>query len=516
MQREIIVSATPHESRVAILEDGELVELMFDRPDQGRMVGDVYLGRVEAVLPGIQAAFVDIGSDKAGFLHASDLDDGSDVETDGADENGGNQGGNKGGGRGRKYPPIQDQLQKGQEVLVQVTKEPIGTKGPRLTAQVSLPGRFLVYTPFSNHVGVSRKIEDREERSRLRQMAKQILPDDAGGLIVRTVGEEVTEETIRRELKSLRANWTKIQKRVQSGRAPLLVREEMKLIGGVMRDLFSDKFDSIMVDSREILAGVKSYVSGVAPELMERIHFHSGPVPLFDEHGIEDEIQRAFGPKVDLSSGGHIVIEPTEALVSIDVNTGRDTGRKDPENTILRTNLEAAKEIAKQLRLRDIGGIIVVDFIDMESQQNRDRILHDLRSYLGRDRARTRAFEVSGLGLVEMTRQRVRPSLNQALTEDCDHCGGRGRVYTPSSMVRRLERGLRRAGAVQEERQLVLRVHPEVALHVLENEPDFLDRMSRATRVKLELRDDPLMRPDEFRLLSGRSATDVTHKYTTS
>jgi ribonuclease G len=498
------VSATPQESWVAILEDQQLVELMFDRPDQGRMVGDIYLGRVEAILPGIQAAFVDIGTEKAGFLHASDLER---EEEDDDDSKGGN------GRRPQKFPPIQDQLKKGQEILVQVTKEPISTKGPRLTAQISLPGRFLVYMPFSSHVGVSRKIEDRGERSRLRVMAKQIVPENSGGVIVRTVGEEVTEETLRKEFKRLHDNWKKIQRRSTSGRAPVLVHEEMKLIGGIIRDLFSDKVDAITIDDKQILNEVQQYMRAVDPDLLGRVHFHEGPGPLFDQYNIEDEIQKAFERKVMLPTGGYIIIEPTEALVSIDVNTGRYTGKKDPENTILRTNIDAAREIAKQLRLRDIGGIIVCDFIDMESQTNRDRILHELRSHLGRDRARTKAFEVSGLGLIEMTRQRVRPSLFQALTAPCEHCGGTGRLYTPETVVRRIERSLKRAAVAGQEQALVVRVHPEVALQVMEEEPDFLRRLGKKTHLRLVLRDDPLMRQDEFRILSGPAETDVTAKY---
>ncbi|HZD04609.1 MAG TPA: Rne/Rng family ribonuclease, partial [Longimicrobiales bacterium] len=445
--------------------------------------------------------------------HVSDLG----MEDDDEDDENGDDGPAGNGRRNRKSAPIQEQLRKGQDILVQVTKEPIGTKGPRLTAQISLPGRFLVYMPFSTHVGVSRKIEDREERSRLRKMAREILPPDSGGIIVRTVGEEVNRQTLEREFKRLHSNWKKIQRRARSQRAPAPAHREAKLISGVIRDLFSDKFDALTVDSREIYEEIVEYVRGVDPDLLERVRYHEGAVPLFDEHGIEEEIQSAFRRKVTLPSGGHIVIEPTEALVSIDVNTGRFTGKgkKDPEHTILRTNLDAAREIAKQLRLRDIGGIIVVDFIDMESQENRDRVIHELRSHLGRDRARTKAFEVSGLGLVEMTRQRVRPSLFHSLTGPCEHCGGTGRVYTPATVVRRIERSVKRAALAREERSLVVRVHPEVALQVLEEEPDFLRRLRKRTHLELDLRDDPLMRQDEFRLLSGPAETDVTDRYVT-
>jgi ribonuclease G len=504
-----LVSASPQESWVALLEDGRLVELMYDRPDQSRLVGDIFLGKVDAVLPGIQAAFVDIGSDKAGFLHASDLDYADDDEEDNGD--------NGGGRRSRKEVPIQDVIRQGQEVLVQVTKEPIGTKGPRLTTQISLPGRFLVFMPGSSHVGVSRKIEDRGERSRLRKLAREIVPSGSGGVIVRTVGEELNRNTFQKEFERLHEAWKRIQRKAKPAEAPALVHSEAKLISGVIRDLFSDKFDSLTVDNRDIHAEIGKYLKNVDPDLLGRLHLYTDRLPLFDKHGIEEEIHAAFQKKVNLPSGGYIVIEPTEALVSIDVNTGRFTGKKkkDPEHTILKTNLDAAREIAKQLRLRDVGGIVVCDFIDMESQKNRDRVLHELRSHLGRDRARTKAFEVSDLGLVEMTRQRVRPALFQSLTQTCTYCGGAGRVYSPATVIRRVERSLERVAAGGKEKRIVIRLHPEVALQILEQESDFLPAIRKRTKMKVDLLDDPLMRQDEYRLLAGPAETDVTEQYVT-
>lgn len=493
---------------MALLEDGQLVELMYDRPDQGRIVGDIYLGRVEAVLPGIQAAFVDIGTEKSGFLHVSDL-----VQDEDDDDNGGGN-----GRRSRKFPPIQELIKKGDTLPVQVTKEPISTKGPRVTAQVSLPGRSLVYMPFSSHVGVSRKIEDREERTRLKKLGKEILPENSGGIIVRTVGEELTQARFEGEFNRLHSAWKKIQRRADSSRAPACIHQEAKMVTGLIRDLFSDKFESLTVDSREVHNEIVQYVKGIDPDLVDRVHLYDERIPLFDSRGIEEEIQKAFQRKVEVPSGGHIVVEPTEALVSIDVNTGRFTGgkgKKDPEQTILRTNMDAAREIARQIRLRDIGGIVVCDFIDMESQENRDKVLQELRTWLGRDRARTRAFAVSELGLVEMTRQRVRPPLYDSLTRECRACGGAGRIFTPASVIRRIERSLQRAAADGKERQLGIRVHPEVAFHVLESEPGFMKRLSKWTRLELDLVDDPLMRADDFRLQAGPAETDVTERYAT-
>ena len=505
MRREIIIGASSRETRVALLEDKKLVELMLDRPDQGRLVGDVFLGRVEAVLPGIQAAFVDIGVEKAGFLHVSD------VVQEGGEPSENGRGGN------RKHPPIQQLLSKGDRVTVQVTKEPIGSKGPRLTGQVSLAGRFLVYMPFSARVGVSRKIEDRKQRARLRNLARKVIPADSGGVIVRTVGEEATEQRFARDFKTLRGSWLEIQRTAEAAPAPGVVRREARLISGVIRDLFSDKFDSLTVDSPGIFHEIEGYVKGVAPDLLDRLKLYQGQEPLFDAHGIEEEIHRSFRRKVGLKSGGHVVIEPTEALVSIDVNTGRFAGKKknDPAHMILKTNLEAAREIARQIRLRDVGGIVVVDFIDMDTQKDRDRVLHELRTHLGRDRARTRAFAVSELGLIEMTRQRVRPSIFTSITEPCTHCGGLGRVFAPDTVMRRVERSLRRAAAAKTERSLTVRIHPEVALHVLDSEPEFRKRVSSATGLRISLRDDPLLGEDEFRLLSGRAQLDVTGKYAT-
>ncbi|HEX2206123.1 MAG TPA: Rne/Rng family ribonuclease [Longimicrobium sp.] len=520
MKREILMNASARETRVAILEDDVLVELMVDRPDAARMVGDVYKGRVEAVLPGIQAAFVDIGTEKAAFLHVSDVaveDDGDDdddpAEREDAAEKAAANGGGGGDGRRGRYPPIQDVVKKGQDLLVQVSKEPISTKGPRVTAHISLPGRFLVYMPGSSHVGVSRKIEDREERARLRTLAREVLPDRAGGVIVRTVSEDLTRETFERELKSLMSTWQQIQKKAKRARAPAAVHREAKLTAGIIRDLFSQKVDSLTVDSKNVFDEIVAYLEQVDPTLVQRVHLYTEARPLFDAYDLEREIRDAFQRRVNLPSGGYIIVEPTEALVSIDVNTGRYTGKKDPEKTILKTNVDAAREIARQLRLRDVGGIIVCDFIDMESKANRDKVLQELRQHLSRDRARTKAFQVSELGLIEMTRQRVRPSLYHTQTEPCPTCGGSGRVFTPETVVRRIERSIRRAAADGKDRQITVRVHPEVALFLIEQEPQFLKGLEKSLKLTLGLRDDPLLQPDEIRLIATSTQQDLSAKY---
>src|SRR3954470_22390240 len=400
MKREILINANPRETRVAIIEDDQLVELLVDRPEARRMVGDIYYGRVDAVLPGIQAAFVDIGTEKSAFLHASDLvsatdedpeedddeDDDDDDSSDGAEEKEGAGAKGKQGGRSRRpeknTEPIQDVLKRGKEVIVQVSKEPISTKGPRVTAQVSLAGRFLVYMPFASRVGISRKIGERSERARLREQTKDLLPPNSGGVIVRTVGEDVTRETFQRELESLMNTWKKIKRKTTFVRAPSLVHRETSLARSLMRDVFSTKVEKVTVDSKQVFNEIIEYLKPLAPELVDRVNLYEEKVPLFDKAGIEQELRDLFKRRCDLPSGGYLIIEPTEALVSVDVNSGRYTGKKDPEKTILRTNVEAARELARQARLRDLGGIIVCAFIDMETKTNRDKVLQELRTHL--------------------------------------------------------------------------------------------------------------------------------------
>jgi ribonuclease G len=521
MKREILINANPRETRVAIIEDDQLVELLVDRPEARRMVGDIYLGRVEAVLPGIQAAFVDIGTEKSAFLHASDLvypedepsDDDDDEDDDDESEGSGNGGGGGGRRRRAKAPAIQDVLKRGQDLIVQVSKEPISTKGPRVTAQVSMAGRFLVYMPFAERVGVSRKIGDREARKRLRAQVEEVLPKDAGGVIVRTVGEDVTKETLERELTTLIGQWKRIKRKTHFVRAPNLIHRETSLTRGLMRDVFSTKVEQVTVDSKQVHNEILEYLKGIAPELIDRIKLYEDVVPLFDKANIEQELRDLFKRRCDLPSGGYLIIEPTEALVSVDVNSGRYTGKKDPEKTIFKTNFEAAREVARQARLRDLGGIIVCDFIDMETKSNRDKVLQELRMHLGRDRARTKAFAVSELGLIEMTRQRVRQSHLQNMTEACPTCHGTGRVFTAETIARRVERSVRRIGLEGKKDPMVVRLHPDVAMYVLESEKDLIKKLEKAVGFGLELRDDPLLRPDEFKLVVKSAGRDVTQQY---
>jgi ribonuclease G len=516
MRREIIINASKSETRIALLEDKLLVEVMVERPEAVRRVGDIYKGRVNAVLPGMQAAFVDLGLEKSAFLHASDLTPSeSDLdlfEEEEESEETPRRGGGRGGRRDEPVIRIEDALKKGQEVLVQITKEPIGTKGPRVTTQVSLPGRFLVLMPGHEHIGVSRKIEDRAERARLKTLMREIRPKDAG-VIVRTVGAEQGKKEFQSDIRYLEQLWAKIEKTAQRLRAPALLHQEMEFTTGLIRDIFNEDVDQLVIDSDQEHKAILKYLATYAPELRTRVKLYKGEAPIFDHFEIESEIEKAMERKVWLKKGGYITIDQTEALVAIDVNTGRFTGKKSQEETILKTNLEAAAEIARQLRLRDLGGIIVLDFIDMEDETNRKSVSDLLRQHLRRDRSRTKSFAISELGLIEMTRQRQRPSLANYFNEDCPECDGLGKVLSLQSAALKIERMLRRVGQRSKEKQLILRVHPDVAVHLVEQNADRLGRLEKQYRYRVEIRDDPSLRRNEIRLFRGRTYEEITKQF---
>ena len=507
MKTSIIINADSYETRIAILEDNELAELLVERSEQRRHVGDIYKAKVNAVLPGMQAAFVDLGLPKTGFLHASDLaeslgdlEDISDLE----------ENGDRGRRRRAPVPKIEDHLKKGQDILVQITKESIGTKGPRVTQQVSLPGRYCVLMPGVDHVGVSRRIEDRSERQRIKAIIGDNRPKGVG-LIARTAGEGKGDPEFTADVKHLHKLWQKIDRKAGTLRAPALVHRELEMTAGLIRDLFTDEVDEVIIDDKEAFAEIQTYLKNVAPELRDRVQLYKGREPIFDAFQIEAQIEKTFERKVWLKKGGYICIDHSEALVSIDVNTGRFTGKKNQEETILRTNLEAAREIPRQLRLRDIGGIIVIDFIDMEVEANKRAVLEELRSQLRKDRARTRAFAVSDLGLVEMTRQRERSSLLHYYTEDCPHCGGLGKVPSPETMLVKLERSMRRVSALGGARRITVKVAPEIALYFVEQEARRFAELEKRFRLKVDLKDDPQLKRGQMRVF-GEKKEELTQQ----
>jgi ribonuclease G len=502
VKQKIIINADSYETRVAILEDGELVELLVERADQRRHVGDIYKGRVNAVLPGMQAAFVDLGLPKTGFLHASDLAESLSglEEIPDPDENGDHD-----HGRRRRGPvlKIEDHLKKGQEILVQITKESIGTKGPRVTQQVSLPGRFCVLMPGVDHVGVSRRIEDRAERQRIKAIIHDLKPKDVG-LIARTAGEGKGDPDFAADVKHLVKLWHKVDRKAASVRAPALVHRELEMTASLIRDLFTADIEEVVIDDKESFAETQAYLKSVSPELRDRVKLYKGREPVFDAFNIESQIEKTFERKVWLKKGGYICIDHTEALVAIDVNTGRFTGKKNQEETIFRTNLEAAREVPRQLRLRDIGGIIVVDFIDMEIEANKRAVLDELRKELKADRARTKAFAVSDLGLIEMTRQRERSSLLHYYTEDCPHCGGLGKVPSPETMLVKLERAMRRVAGMGSERRITVKVSPEIALYFVEQEARRFSELEKRFKLQIDLKDDPQLKRGEMRVITDK------------
>ncbi|RPJ41424.1 MAG: Rne/Rng family ribonuclease [Candidatus Latescibacterota bacterium] len=504
---EIIVNASPNETRVAILENHLLVEFLAERADAARQVGDIFKGRVNAVLPGMQAAFVEIGLEKTAFLHVSDMvmPDAESMETFA-------EAGDRPEPPARKVPrgvSIEGLLKKGQEIMVQVTKEPIGTKGPRVTTQISLAGRYLVLMPRMPQVGVSRKIENREDRARLRETVHGVLPAGMGA-IVRTVAEGKQKRHFVSDIRYLTGVWKKIEEANERMPCPSLLHKEVGLTTGLIRDLFTEDVDRLILDSRREHKQVLTYLQSTSPELRSRVHLYKEDTPIFDAYEIENEIQKTLSSKIWLKAGGYIVIEQAEALVAIDVNTGRYTGEKDQEETIVRTNLEAAREIPRQLRLRDVGGIIVIDFIDMEKESNREKVLETLRDALKRDRSRTKTFRVSELGLVEMTRQRVRPSLLHYFSSPCPHCGGTGKRLSLATLAMKVERLLRRVSSYCDEKKVVVKLNPEVAVTFLEGGAGRLEEIEKRYRLSVEVQDDPSLGREEIRVFGRRSGKELT------
>ena len=460
MSNILVVNSARHEKRVALLEGGTVSEVHHERPGDLGIVGNIYCGRVVKVLPGMEAAFVEVGVERAAFLYVGDLVGARPVVAD-EDAPGDEVGPRVGPGVRRELPRISDLLRTGQELLVQVSKEPLGTKGPRVTTNITLPGRYLVLLPDVDRVGVSRRIEDEPERTRLQELVDSLRPPGVG-FIVRTAAEGASEDALRFDMKVLLAIWHDVARRRAAARAPALLYLDLDVVLRTLRDACAEKLDRVVVDDVDELQRIDGFVRDIVPDLVHRVELYDGLDPIFDAYGIEVELHRALDRRVWLRSGGYLVIEETEALTSIDVNTGRFTGRRNLEDTIVRTNLEAVREIVYQLRLRNIGGLIVIDFIDMTREENRERVFRSLQEALRSDRAKCNVLEISALGLVEMTRKRVRESLRARLTEPCFYCGGRGylraRRTVAADALREIQRVARREGSDS----VVVHAHPEV------------------------------------------------------
>ncbi len=504
MTTKMLLESDPHQTRIGVLEDDRLTEIFVERHRHRGLVGNVYKGRVTRVLPGMQAAFVDIGLDRDAFLYVSDV--AGDVEAmeelEIEEHRNGNGNGANGGEEHAPHPPhgpppsIGDLLKQGQEIIVQVVKDPLPSKGARISTHVTLPGRYLVLLPTVRHFGVSRRIEEDAERERLLGILTQL--PGAGGLIVRTVGEGKEREAFETDLAYLIRLWEKIRQRASKVSAPTLLHQDLDLALRVVRDLLSQEFSVLWVDGEETYERIVEFLDQVQPALVSKVRLFRQSATLFEQFGIEDQIEAALKSKVWLKSGGYIVINPTEALVAIDVNTGRFVGQSNLEDTVLQTNLEAVSEIVRQIRLRDLGGIIVIDLIDMIEPAHREEVFAKLETEIRKDRAKTKVLNISEFGLVEVTRKRSRANLERLLTQPCPYCSGRGRIQSITTICLNLRKELLRRRGRATPGELLLRVHPEVARALQQEERAILEELERSLGVTILLQSDPELHHERF------------------
>ncbi len=516
MQKEMIISANGHETMVAILEEDLVTEIFVERERHRGVVGNIYKGRVSKVLPGMQCAFIDIGLERDGFLYVSDvvntieefdrLDSGDDDEHEAAGGNG-KAGGDRGKGRDRgPQPKIEDLLKEGQEIVVQVAKEPLGTKGARLTSHATLAGRFLVFMPTVDHVGVSRKIDSRDERNRLRGIVKKFREEHGfgGGVIIRTAAGTRPEADILSDLDYFNDIWKETRHKFETSRAPSVIYREQSLVAKLLRDLLTEEFSAIRIDNPQEHRHVMDLVARIMPNLSPRVKLYTKDYPIFEEYGVQTEIDKALKSKVWLKSGGSIVINQTEALVAIDVNTGRYVGKRTGrlEDTIVKTNLEAVKEIVRQIRLRDLGGIIVLDFIDMEERKNRQKVFQAVELELKKDRSPSKLLQVSDFGLVIVTRKRVKQSLERVLTEPCPYCTGTGVIKSTSTICYEILSEVRKIGGDLNGGGVVLRVNPEIARALKEEERAVMADLKQALGKDVTIRPDTHLHHEQFDLMA--------------
>jgi len=490
MASELVISVTSQETRIALVENGSLAELFIERQSEKGIGGNIYKGKVVRVLPGMQAAFVDIGLSRSAFLYVADVYEDLDdlaVMMGVSKENGDFAVERDSLAAPRYYSQIEDMLHEGQEVLVQVSKEPIGSKGARVTAHISLPGHHLVFMPTVDHVGVSRRIENESERKRLREIVSQIKPP-GGGFIVRTASEGRAEEELLVDMNFLLKLWEKIQHRKVNAPVSSTVHSDLDICLRAIRDLYTKDVEKVVVDSEKEYNAIVDFIETFMPQLKHSVEFYRADEPIFDAYGIEVEISRALGRRVWLKSGGYIVIEETEALTAVDVNTGKYVGKGNPEDTILKTNLEAVKEIAYQLRLRNIGGIIIIDFIDMEKEGGRERVFQTLKEALQKDRAKTNILRISELGLVEMTRKRTRENLSRMLCETCPYCEGRGIIKSKMTLCFEIFREVRREAMNVPSNVIEVSLHPEVADFLYDEERYAIEELENVLKKKIAIK----------------------------
>jgi len=547
MKKEIIINSTANEHRIAILEDGKTAELFVETPGKARNVGDIYLGKVAKVMPGIRAAFIDVGMGQDAFLHFSDIgsieeynslfeEDDEEKEDDAVEAvvptkdagvpapvgtvipTNGDRPENKDHHHDQhrhRYSgsnTAQVNLQKGQEILVQITKEPIGKKGVRVRSAISLPGRFLVLIPFDGKVGVSKKLANFKEKRRLRKVVLSSVPKGFG-TIIRTVAEGKTDEMLCQDLDELIKTWQNIEKSVITENAPTLIYNDLNTTSIVIRDLVQDTVEHVVVDNKKLFKEIRAYVQWMSPDMLNRIEYYRENEPIFDKYGIEKDIQVLLSKKVWLKSGGYLFLEKTEAMTVIDVNSGRYAAKKEQELNSLRTNLEAAREVSRQVRLRDIGGLIVVDFIDLDDDKNRKKIYDEMKKELRRDRAKVTVLPLTEFGLMQMTRQRIRQSVQLSFSEACPMCAGTGLVQSKASTINQIERWIKRFKAEKREYRLGLQVNPIIAEYLSTGTLSRLMKLQFKFFVKIKLTTDSSLGAEEFKFFSLKQQKDVTDQF---
>jgi ribonuclease G len=510
----LVINADGPETRVALVEDGLLGELYIERKRERGIAGNIYKGRVERVLPGMQAAFVNIGLEKSAYLHVSDVRGTPDdlkgllsAESNRNDDREEEEE-ERDAARAHGGARIEDLLKEGQEVIVQVTKEPISTKGARTTRYISLPGRHLVFMPTVDHIGISRRIASDKERRRLREIVESVRPPGSG-FIVRTVAENVSERELKSDMEFLIKLWNEVVRRAEGGRCPSLIYNDLDLLLRTVRDLFTADVEKLIIDSRSEYDRVKKFIAAFMPDFQGLIEHYDGQEPIFDGFGIEIEIDRALERKVWLKSGGYLIVDEMEALTAIDVNTGRFVGKSSLEDTITKTNLEAAREVAEQLRIRSIGGMIVVDFIDMDRPHNREKVTRAFNEHLRRDRSKAAVTRISELGLIEMTRKRTRESLLHNLTEPCTACEGKGYTKSRRTVSYELFRELRRQGDLVEGDTILIEVHPEVANVLATTDRPFLDDIEKRLQKRIIVKARGSFHVEDFEIRSPNDKTPI-------
>jgi ribonuclease G len=496
MDSEILINVTREETRVGLLEGGQVVEFYVERKRDASLVGNIYKGRVVKILPGMQSAFVDIGLEKSAFLYVTDIHDGIDEYAPFVEEEEPDNSLQLVSRRSKPELTIEDLVQEGQEILVQVSKDPLGSKGARLTSYITMPGRYLVLMPGVEHVGISRRIIDEDERARLREIVDSIRPKGYG-LIIRTASEGSTEEDIRKDLEFLVLLWENIQKKKDRMSAPTLLYSDLDLVFRCVRDLMSQDVKRLVIDSEEEYERIKDFVRMYFNKLLDKIENYEGLDSIFDAFGIEIDISRAIGRRIWLKSGGYIVIDQTEAMTVIDVNTGKYVGKEELEDTILKTNLEAVKEIAYQIRLRNLGGIIVIDFIDMERHENRESVFNAFVDAMKRDKAKNTISHISELGLIQMTRKRVRESLGRILCESCPYCEGKGFVKSPRTLCYEIFRKIKKL-AKHGRDCIIVTAHPSVAELLTDEEQPSLEDMENRYNVKVTIKENSFLHQEKY------------------